>query len=60
MTSRAVPFAAISAIADFGGGGGAGFSTAYIVVAIVMVTMLAVTLLLRRDTALSAREMREA
>jgi len=46
--------AAISAIADFSGGGGGGFSTAYVVVAIVMLTMLAITLRLRRDTALTA------
>jgi multidrug resistance protein len=46
--------AAISAIADFSGGGASGFSTAYVVVAIVMAAMLAVTLRLRRDTPLAA------
>jgi MFS family permease len=41
--------AAIGAIADFSGGGGAGFGRAYIGVAIVMLAMLAVTLRLRPD-----------
>jgi MFS family permease len=48
--------AAISAIADFSGGGASGFSTAYVVVAIVMLAMLAVTLRLRRDTPLAASD----
>ena len=46
--------AAIGAIADFRGGGAAGFSTAYVIVAIVMLAMLAVTLRLRRDVPLAA------
>jgi MFS family permease len=52
--------AAISAIADFSGGGAFGFSTAYVVVAIVMLAMLAVTLRLRRDTPLAAVSIRHA
>jgi len=48
--------AAISAIADFRGGGAAGFSTAYVVVAIVMLMMVAVTLRLPRDTPLAASD----
>ena len=43
--------AAISAIADFSGGGASGFGMAYVVVAITMLAMLAVTLRLRRDSA---------
>ncbi len=46
--------ATIGAIADFRGGGAAGFSTAYVIVAIVMLAMLAVTLRLRRDVPLAA------
>jgi MFS family permease len=46
--------AAISAIADFRGGGASGFTMAYVVVTIVMLAMLAVTLRLRRDTPLGA------
>jgi MFS family permease len=41
--------AAIGAIADFSGGGAAGFARAYEVVAILMLAMLGVTLRLRRD-----------
>jgi MFS family permease len=48
--------AAIGAIADIRGGGTAGFTTAYVVVAAVMLAMLAVTLRLRRDTALAASD----
>jgi len=48
--------AAISAIADLRGGGAAGFSTAYVVVAIVMLAMLAVTLRLRRDASHAASD----
>jgi sugar phosphate permease len=47
--------AAISAIADFRGGGAIGFSTAYVMVAIVMLAMVAVALRLRRDTPLAER-----
>ncbi len=46
--------ATIGAIADFRGGGAPGFSTAYVIVAIVMLAMLAVTLRLRRDVPLAA------
>ena len=46
--------AAISAIADFSGGGASGFSMAYVVVAIVMLAMLAVAWRLPRDTPLVA------
>jgi MFS family permease len=41
--------AAISAVADFGGGRAAGFSVAYWMVAALMVGMLIVTLTLRKD-----------
>ena len=41
--------AAISAVADFAGGGTAGLSWAYVVVAVLMVLMFALTLLLRQD-----------
>jgi len=39
--------AAISAVADFSGGGAAGFGTAYVVVAVAMIIMLVITLGLR-------------
>lgn len=42
--------AAISAIADFRGGGAAGFTVAYVAVAAVMAVMLLVTLGLRKDS----------
>ncbi|MDE2372086.1 MAG: MFS transporter [Burkholderiales bacterium] len=43
--------AAIGAIADFGGGGAAGFGTAYVGVAVVMAAMFALALALREPTA---------
>lgn len=48
--------ASISALADFGGGGTAGFAKAYGVVALLMLGMLFITLALRKkaDTALQA------
>ncbi|MGA2776944.1 MAG: MFS transporter [Steroidobacteraceae bacterium] len=44
--------AAVSAIADFKGGGSAGFGIAYLLVTVVMVLMIALTLGLRRDHSL--------
>jgi sugar phosphate permease len=41
--------AAISAIADFSGGGASGFSVAYVAVSVFMLIMLFVTLGLRND-----------
>ena len=48
--------ASISALADFGGGGTAGFAKAYGVVCLLMLAMLGLTLVLRKkaDTALQA------
>jgi MFS family permease len=46
--------AAISAIADFNGGGSSGFSSAYVVVAIVLLSMLTVTWRLRRDAGVAS------
>jgi multidrug resistance protein len=46
--------AAIGAIADFNGGGAPGFGRAYVVVAIVMLVMMAVTWRLRPDTRFAA------
>jgi MFS family permease len=43
--------AAIGAVADFGGGGRAGFGIAYLVVAAVMTVMLVIALWLRKDGA---------
>ncbi len=47
--------AAISAIADFSGGGAAGFSVAYVAVSVFMLIMLFVTLGLRNDPAGAVR-----
>ena len=46
--------AAIGALADFAGGGAAGFSTAYLAVAAVMIVMTALALTLRSDRRMPA------
>jgi MFS family permease len=43
--------AAIGAVADFSGGGAAGFGRAYLIVAVAMLGMMVLTLTLRRDGA---------
>jgi phospholipase/carboxylesterase len=48
--------AAISAVADFGGGRTAGFALAYEAAAVLMVSMLLLTLVLRRDRRRAQRE----